>query len=280
MWLPAGRTTGGPRQADDLNLCGVDPMSQATETTPDLRRLIHRACAVNLSVDLHLQTYQDEIHVARARMIRHDDESIEFDQPQATGSKIHFRKNQVVQVYMALDGEIYTFQCRIQATDTFLQLNDAKRVRGLRASMPNRVSRGQRRHDYRVSMASLDPIEVRIHAVKDTNLDVCELNAPRCSGILTNLSFGGARVRVTQSLRHLFSVNHLYFLNFTLPDDEGDLFTPAMLRHEQLVEAIGTVLLGFKFIAWPSFPQPSNSQRIHHFCMEVQRKAAARPGAR
>ncbi len=238
--------------------------------------VLHEACARNLPVELHQDTDDDGVLVARTRVLDLDDECLYVDSVQSVGSSVSFDRKAGIVAYLQLNGTRYSFQSRVVSTGCWVKLNDEKRVRGASLAKPARVEEGQRREDYRVSLATIDLPHISLHEAPDNDPGACPLDAARFQANVVDLSRGGMSILVRAADRRGFRRGALYFVNTEFPDGSGELTLLAEVRHVRRLLDGETTRLGLKFVRWNGrFTQPI-LQRVGQYCADVERQSLKR----
>ncbi|MEE9294631.1 MAG: PilZ domain-containing protein [Phycisphaerae bacterium] len=238
--------------------------------------ILDAACARNLPLELHYRAAGDQIMVARTRILDMDDENIFLDRPQSSGGPFSPVRGQAVTADMRLNGRRLGFHAHVTRARCYVRLNDQTRVTGFSISRPTKVEEVQRREDFRLTVASINPIEVRLHEVTDADTTKCLLDAKRAEGSLVDISRGGVCVRVDARQRREFHTQERYFIDFVLPENAGEIVMLTELRHMQQILNGDATRIGLHFLPWaPQFTKPQ-VQRIARFCADLQRRIARR----
>ena len=238
--------------------------------------ILDAACARNLPLELHHRAADDQIMVARTRVLDVDDESIYLDLPQRSGGTFSPVRGQAVTAYMRVNGRRLVFHAHVTRARCHVRLNDQTRVAGFSISRPTKVEEAQRREDFRITVASIDPIEVRLHEVTDADTTKCLLDAKRFEGSLVDISGGGVCVRVDAGQRREFHTQERHFIDFVLPENAGEIVMLTELCHAQQILNAEATRIGLQFLPWtPQFTKPQ-VQRIARFCAYLQRRIAQR----
>ncbi len=241
--------------------------------TEQCDELLIEACARNLPIELHRRTSSDELVVARSRILGLTDQNILIDTPQSGGRPLPIGKGRRLNVYFQTNNGQYEFQTQVTETRLRFDLNDEVKVLGCALRRPTSIQRGQRREDYRISLASLDEIAAELHEVADNKPDVCPLPSKRFRGRLVDISRGGVAVKVDASERRYFDQGQRFFLTATLPLGFRQVTLLVQLRHQRPILRGDATRLGMKFLFWnPEFTLPQ-IQTVGRFCPAVERRS-------
>jgi c-di-GMP-binding flagellar brake protein YcgR len=243
----------------------------------DQTAILRDACERNIPLDLQYRSSEDELFVARARMLAMDDHHIYLDEPQSIGRPVRFVSGLAVEAYILLKDVRYGFDTVVVETRRTIRLNDQKRVAGIVLRRPGSVRQRQRRNEFRVGLLREGPIPVDLHAALPDGTS--PLDAVRCSGTLLDLSPGGLAVRLDPAAARGIAVNDHLFLVFELPCAPPPLRFLGEVRQRREVADGDVVRLGVRFRPWPSSPEFRRSQtRLQRYAANMQRKRLRRSG--
>lgn len=243
----------------------------------DLATTLEEACARNVSVELH--HYDDvskELIVTRTRMIGLDDENVLLDSPQSIGKTVSYETGQEVETHFLFASRRYTFCSSITSTRCSVRLNESKTIIGMSVARPADVKDGQRRHEFRISLARIEPISVHLHEASAEDPNACSIDAARFCGRLVNLSSGGVRVRVEKGKRRNVRIGEYFFIEFEIPDGHGPLIFLVELRNVHRIQDNTASLLGFSFLRWTQNDIRRKERRLEQFGAEMQRRGHGR----
>ncbi len=250
-------------------------MGVKTETNTSSRTL-ESACARNVSVELHQSGADDEVLVAFSRLLDLDVRNVYLDKPKSRGTPLAFGQGKVVDVHLSLAGDRYVFRARVTQPVCTVKLNASTRVRGMSLSRPTVLDDGQRREDFRVSLASIDPVDVHFHTFDTGNVNRCQVDAERFRGQLIDLSRGGISVRVAVEDRATLRVDEQFFVHCRFPDDVGEITMLAQVAHVRSIVHGEAVRAGLRFLPWcQSFTAPHH-ETIARFSIDQQRRSIRR----
>lgn len=218
----------------------------ATERKLTPRELLDEACARNLSAEIHYEQ-RNELRVARLRMLKIDSGQLTVDQPQAIGEDLFLRGGMLITLYFNYAGEWYNFRTKVVRPLERVDLNQHKRIAGAILEVPKHVEKGHRRHDFRLSLAALQ-LEAMIHVIEDMP-DLCApRNAERISGVLSNVSGGGAQLITEERLLNgRIKIGTHWCLSFTPPESDRPIVLPVMPRHLRSIRDNTATAIGLQF---------------------------------
>jgi c-di-GMP-binding flagellar brake protein YcgR len=254
-------------------------MSHESQTSgpAEVLDILQEACERNVPVELHYRNRQDEFTLARTRLLAMDEQQLYLDEPQAIGEATVHMPGQILDVYLSLYGTLYTCRVQVISSNCIVALNEQKRVTGMSVTRPAIVKPGQRRAYYRVSLAALDPVKVRMHRTGDIDPNLCPVDATRIQGHLVDLSLGGGSVRIDGMSYTSFGFGKEWFLNFTIPDWIDDARLLTTVRHVRSIVDGTAVRLGLQFSVWPDEHQYRLSlQALQKFLAAMQRRQLRR----
>jgi c-di-GMP-binding flagellar brake protein YcgR len=238
--------------------------------------VLDEVCARNVSVELHAGAIRDRIVVSRTRILHADDETLYLDKPRTEGRSVAWSAGDVIDVHFSFRGKRYCFRSRVRQAHVIVNINATTRVRGISIVRPASIDSGQRRSDFRVSVASYDPIVVCMHDAPSIRPDVCPIDAGRFAGRLVNISVGGASVRVGSEQRRSFQDGDYFFISFSVPGEGCEQVFLAELRHARRILDGDAHLLGLQFQNWPEFEMRSKRKSLSRIVTDVERKHARR----
>ncbi len=258
-------------------------MAEATQTLTDLS-VLQEACDRNLPLELHYVntrcsagSMEPDILVAHTRLIRMEGGEIHVDNAQHIGKEVRLRVDQPVDAFFTHNDTMYTFRTKVKALRKKIDLNQSTRIVGAVLEAPPSLGEGQRREDYRVSVAALDPIPVYIHETDNADPNSCPLNVRRWTGQLFDVSRGGLAVRIEGPTRFFLRVARLCFLTFDLPGHNVNLAFLAECRHMRDIPGHDAGIAGFQFLRWPDMGvMRSQLANIGRFTADVERARRAR----
>lgn len=239
--------------------------------------LLEEAASRNVAIELHYMDAAGQLVVGRTRVLGMDADKVYLDSPHSIGKEVRFLCGQTVSAHVPMFGSRYEFNAVVAESHCFVQLNRFKRVEGMSLEKPRLAQESQRRHDYRVSFAMLEPIPVWLHEATDPEGYSCSVNARRLSAHLTNLSLGGAGLRVDLPPTDKFKITQRWFLGFHLGKPADRFMYLAELRYFRSILNSQATVLGFQFILWPDrLEMHRQEQRIGRLLTEYQRQLKLR----
>lgn len=243
-------------------------MPVSTDTCSDI---LEGACARNAAMELHSRTASDELIVAKTRLLDLDRRHLYIDRPQINGKPTSPKRGHEYAAYLQLSGKWYAFRTRVANAGCSVKLNANTQVRGCAVSRPAKIEEGQRREDFRLSVASLDPVDVHFHEVHRKNPDVCPLDTKRFRGRLVDISRGGWAVRIDAQERRSFAIDELFFVSAMLPLNIGEITLLVQSRHCRSILRGEAFRIGFKFVNWnPGFTL-QHLRAVGKFCRDLER---------
>ncbi len=249
-------------------------MRSATDINEGIA-LLQEACARNTPVELHHYSTTDELIVLRSRVLGMDAEHLYLDRAQRIGGTLTLRAGKTVTAYLLLHGKRYSFGTKVVHADCPVALNAQTQVRGMAVRKPRRVEEGQRREDFRISLACIDPIEAALHEVTSEDMNSCSLDAGRFVGRLVDISRGGCSVRVEAEERRSFMPGERFFIMFEA-STHGGLVLPVEMCHAREILEGEANRIGLKVLAWNRVITKPHIQRLARFCADVERRARSR----
>lgn len=243
--------------------------------------LLEEASARNRTVELHTFEAGDQLMTARARVLGVEDQHIRLDMPLDAGKHIAFSPGCILDVYLALGDVLYTFRSQLVESGCPIRLNDGTIVEGIRVTRPSAIKPGQRRQDYRVSMASINPITAHIHSVSADDPSAAPCDAQRAHGWLANLSTGGCGLILEAPFGQEMTSGHPMFVGFRLPiEGPPFIFQAELCQVISVMNGRGT-RLGLRFLCWPDQMRYGQAMRpIERFLADMQRAEARRARSR
>lgn len=238
--------------------------------TESVRGLVGAACARNLSAEIHY-VENGQFRRARMRLLSIDDEGIRVDMPQSMGKRVILRPGQQVSVYFMLHGEPRAFRTKVIRPIIVTDLNSRKRVKGAALFIPKRVSREQRRHDFRLQLAG-GHVPADMHRVDCEQFESSSIDAERFVGRITNISGGGLALLLDVVVGVQFRVNERLYVLFELPDVAGRFVLPVEIRHLRKLHDDQNLSLGLQFQALRAPEHRAQLQRIGRFIADEQRR--------
>ena len=253
-----------------------EPLSKDQE---EYAKLLEEACDRNLPVELHHRRQNDDLTVARSRILAADDDYLYIDRPQCIGGSVEFVPGQKLEAYISYCDMLYMFKTEVISPACLVRLNKQKRVNGMSLSRPGRVKPGQRRAHFRVSLACSEPVHVRLHAASYVDPEICPLDARRVHGMLVDVSLGGASVLINGVGYSTFNVGDLFFMSFTLPEDEREFMYLVRVRQTRPIPDGTACRLGIQFENWPTERDLRLQQQLlQQFITQMQRAGLRQAG--
>lgn len=239
--------------------------------------LLEEASARNQAVELHHIKSSQQILIAKSRILFTDDKYLYLDAPTSNGRPINFGSGWIIDAYTHVLRENITFKSEVLDNNYSIQINRGKTIQGIQITRPSEIWFSQRRNDYRVSMASMKPVEAEVHEVTPDNPETAPCEAMRAVGRLVNVSTGGCAVVLPNDRARDFLSGDLIFVGFVLPDNDSPLIFQAELCQIFPVLEGRATRLGIRFIEWPTPAQYGRMRRpLEKFVADVQRATAQR----
>lgn len=253
--------------------------SAATVTleNAEVLALLRQAQERNHSIELHKHKATGELLVAKARLIGCDEKFLHLDSPHSIGKNVHFIAGERISVHIVLSEKMYVFNSSIIDAACLVPLNRRRRVEGMRIACPAQMQIAQRREDYRVSVAALDPIPVVVHEAAVDCPDASPIDAVQLSGELVNFSIGGIRARLDVPESHKLTIGHKYYIGFRLPSAAAGSLFLCELRHYASIPGNRGTAVGLQFMNWPDRSvMHQKLETLRAFSFELQRRALQR----
>lgn len=246
---------------------------------PDCNTVLNEASARNLPIELHLDDEHGERVVARSRVLAADDEQILLDQALVVGADVDLSIGRQVDAFLWVCDSLYRFNSTIIKPRYYIELNVNKGVVGMALANPGELDSTQRRSHYRVLLAALDPMPVKLHTASQDSTHPCPLDAARHSGDLMDLSLGGAALKVHHARAVRFKLNDPIYLSFNLPASNHQHIMLARVRQARNLPDTGNTRLGVQFLPWPSARHLEAERDVmQRFIARVQREHLRRAG--
>lgn len=129
--------------------------SRTTEWRRCLKQVYERRGAIEIAVARDYAEHEDGQHLLwRVRLIHLDDGELVIEQPSTLGRAVDLEPGILLVAILAIGQNRWMFNTTILGAVDF-EASGRPSIRALRLSMPGEVQRCQRRHYYRVSIASL-----------------------------------------------------------------------------------------------------------------------------
>ncbi len=241
--------------------------------------ILEEACARNRPIELHYYNHSGEFFAARTRLLGIEKDHLQLDAPQSIGKEVHFSSGLKVEAFILVGDHIHTFRSQIVKSQCHIKLNRYHTVDGLYITKPKLVKDGQRRHDLRVSVASLeDDIGVLLHDCCQDDPNSAPVKANVFDGRLVNISGGGCGLIVNTIQCSKLNIGRHMFIGFTLPAEETTLIFQIEVRTVQLVGSNEQATrLGVQFLNWPNQAYLRRTLRpVERFVAELQRMSSRR----
>lgn len=249
-----------------------DPLQEQQET-------LAAACARNVPVELHTRNRMDELTVGKSRLLSLDGATLQIDRPTGVGGSVSYAASQPLEAYFSLDGVLHMFKTTVKEPEIPVALGGDKRVMGMALERPKKIEAGQRRLNYRVSLASAEEIPVDLHTASRADPNACPLDARRLSGKLADLSLGGAAIRMRGALQATFRPGDRYFMRFSLPGETMEMRLLAEVKQSRDIMEGAASRLGVRFVRWPDEPAMRQSgMALQRFIAKMQRAMLKRAG--
>ena len=209
-------------------------MAQLTLTRRNSQlALLARACEHGRPGRVTIRSEVDDAYCANTRLLVLARDALFIawpDQPLTPAE----RRGAMAEVHFDLDDEHYALVARTCGRRE-RDINGRGRVATLELSVPLRVERRQRRRDVRMPLNRMQPIEARLTAMLDPDLQV----ALR----LTDLSRGGAAGVTNCPTCSDLRIGNPFWMEFTLPDDPQPFeLAVRLVRRRAAQDGAGTIL--------------------------------------
>lgn len=240
--------------------------------------LLFEAVNHNQSVELQHVGPTGKVRSGKTRLLFMDADSLYLATPVQDGKPVAFGVDCCVDVYTRVHRQTYAFQSKVLRTDCVIKLNSGKTLTGIQLSKPSELKETQRRNNYRVSLASMVPIDAMMQAVcdQDTNSESGPVGG-KIKSQLVNLSSGGCGVVLSQKEAQKFRLGNLILLSFDLPVESESFTFQTRICQIIPVQERETVRLGLQFVEWPNRTEFRKALRpLEKFIADLQRAEARR----
>jgi len=248
--------------------------TDATVNVLNLAQVLQDAAARNLTLELH--TYHGanrKLQVAKTRVLGLNDQHLIIAYPQSSGIGPTWDQDQPVEAFLQVNATFFTFKTQVRRVTCQVKLNEKKRIKGMLLARPTHWREGQRRETYRMSLASVEPIEVRLHNMLTLEPATCSLNTHRIIGRLVNASANSLGILLESTRLSDFRIGRSFATSFVLPNTEHELLLMAELRNVRRVRNDEALILGFLLILWPNaLDFHKNQQPLARFLNNLQRQ--------
>lgn len=240
--------------------------------------LLNEAADRHLSAELQHTKPSGEICSSKTRVLVVDDEHLYLDIPISKGKNVAVEVDWVVDVHIRINRQMFAFQSKVVRIDSLIRLNSQKTVRGIQITKPSVLKETQRRNNYRVSTASMAPIDATILDSGSTEADAeALLHAEGISTRLINLSCGGCGVVLPVDIARGFQSGGLIFVRFELPDESLPFLFQTKICQVAAVLEGQAFRMGLQFVQWPDPVQYKRMLRpLEKFIADAQRAEARR----
>jgi c-di-GMP-binding flagellar brake protein YcgR len=123
--------------------------------------LLVEAASRNLPADLMVMRGENLQANLKSRFLLFEDDRLLLEAPTHNGQTVELQPGQFVEVYFKVNHERFGFDTRVVG-DAKAKLEADKPLEAIDVAPPHLLERRQRRRFYRVSVASLEPIEARL----------------------------------------------------------------------------------------------------------------------
>jgi hypothetical protein len=176
-------------------------------------------------------------------------------------------------VHVPMSGIRYQFESTVEGNLSGMDACRDDPMVGLALRKPDVVDDSRRRSNLRLSVTSLDPIDVMMVCPAPGNQTACLVDAARIHGRLLDISVGGASVLIDQKLLHGGGRIEKVYLTFRLPGETEEFCMLGSLRHAQLDENRDALRIGYRAHPWCKETFDRDQKRIAGF---IERHAQLR----
>jgi len=239
----------------------------------DPAALLEGACARNTPLELFRRVGDASLPVARARMLDIDGELIYLEEPQTIGMDVRINAGDPLTAFFSRSEALLCFHTTVKSRSCPVRLNARKVVQGMTIRRPANVKPGQRREYFRTSLATQDPIPVRMHEASSQEPATCPIGALRYEGRLVDGSGSGLGVRIDGENCSKFKRFRLFFVTFCVPGTEHRLDTLCEVRQARPILDGHAVRIGMFIHPWPTQRHLTRQiQPFLRYLVEVQRR--------
>lgn len=229
------------------------------------------ACARNTPAELHFDASNGARLVARVRFMDLMPGRILTDAPATRDTDGPVPTDTPVTVHFRLNGGRWQFDSLIEQSAIDVQLNKREMVRGLALRKPQKLTDSQRREDFRVSVASRDPISVALVRCRPDLGDACSVDGPRWTARIVDLSAGGTAVVMHRRSLGAVKRSQRFYLTFDLPGVDSAFCMVGSVRHTRELHEGESIRIAFAFRDWTTATLKPDQLRIARFVAEHQR---------
>ena len=238
--------------------------------------LLRAGCARNVPAELHYEPANGALVAARVRLLELTKHHILADRPLLVGGEQTIPVGKSISVHVSVRGTRYKFPSAIESDRRRVRLNARQLVPGIALRRPATMSESQRRSHLRVSLASIEPINVDLARPHETSIDACSVDAGQISAWLLDLSVGGASLLVDRRVLDKVTAGERFHISFELPCMEIPFCMFATVRHSRTVERSDSLRIGVLFKPWPGSSFAMDQSRISQFVAAYERRMLRR----
>lgn len=218
--------------------------------------LLNDAASRNIAAELMVMRGENLQSNLRSRLLFSDSDHVLVEAPTENGQPVELQPGQFIEVYFKLGHERFGFDTRVVGS-TRTSLNQQTTVNALQLAPPHYLERRQRRKFYRISVASLPPIDAQLVHLEENGQASQPIEARLC-----NMSAGGVAVLADEGQKPRFVSDQTWRIRFTLPvGDEEPFEFNAIVCHVRHVFQSKRQIIGLAFL-------PGEDQSIHRGSIE------------
>lgn len=240
----------------------------------DVQDLLQDLCARNTPAEIHYGP-ADDSHSARARLLVLQENVVCTDEPQNVESGVSLRTGDPIRVFLVKDGTRLGFDSRVQSLRCRIKLNADRSITGMALQIPASIRSEQRRRDFRVGLLGYK-ITCNLYPESKEHHGACDLTAKSMTCNLANISARGAGLIFHKSVRDLPKMGDMYFLDFSLPEEEGCFVALAEARHTKPVSGHDSVIVGMRIVPNEMLDERNTRNRLARFVVSEQRRMLRR----
>lgn len=225
--------------------------------------VLHDACERNAAADFFYEDASGERELAHVRLLMVDEDAVYIDRPQQGLKVIPLWPRLPVTVCFQLKRDRYEFRTIVRDTRLLIEVKQGQRVPACALLMPRAVHKEQRRLDYRVSLASFEPIISLVRSVnwqpeetedeqgtedRQETDDGCEKCPPTFKAQLMNISAGGISAFTKDRMADSLGTGEELMVVFKLPMVREIFRFHVRVAHKKQNDHNRSWLLGLRFL--------------------------------
>jgi c-di-GMP-binding flagellar brake protein YcgR len=252
--------------------------STARALSPSRRdELIKVACDQNLAGEM-LVWLEGKIVKHPTRMLASTKDAagqhVLIEMPVESGHPVPYPNGQDLEVVFHLGSERYAFSGEVQGR-CFHNIRPGQRLPAIILPYPVKLENRQRRAHYRVPLDVSDPVTIAFVVTSGPGPFTTSTNIH--SGVVSDISAGGAAIICNQILGPSIAVGTPMFVSFQLPGDREQINLESMVRNFRKADSNESQILGLEFV---NFDKDISSRRygdaIQRFVVTRQRELLKR----